>query len=86
MITKDKIIQLLVEKRYSHMSPTGVAAYFDQLDINDKIISTEYILKNNNSIAREKILEFMKNELSQEFDSYYSIGAIPVPIVEELLS
>lgn len=83
---KETIINILVNKRYTKLSPAEVAQYFGKLAPSDQALVTAEILKNNNLLAKDKIMEYMRNELKQSFDQYYISGTIPTSIVEELIS
>lgn len=82
---KDLIVNKLVETRYKNMPPLQVAEYFEKLLPQDKADVTAALLLNDNSLAKIKIMDYMKSELNIEIDQHITNGSIPLPIVEELL-
>jgi hypothetical protein len=83
---KDTIIDKLVTSRYKNMPPLQVAEYFEKLDPQDKSDATAALLTNDNTVAKIKIMNFMKTELDPIISDYLINGTLPVPLVEELIS
>lgn len=85
MHLKEKILTIIITKRYKKLTPLQIAEYFEKLPPEDKAEACAEILKNNNKLAIEKISLYMANELEPVLDNYMSMGSIPLTLVEELL-
>lgn len=86
MTLQEQITEMLVTTRYRDMAALQVAQYFEKLETNDKIETTIALLNNDNSVAKTKIMAYMRTELQPEIDGYFTNGTIPVSIVQELLA